>query len=74
MEVLPDVLVQVKSLEAIGFEECFQCAVVAEIEGIPVRFLHYNHLVTGKKAAGRPRDLSDIEELGKIRKAADDNK
>lgn len=71
MGFLLDVMVQVKGLEAIGFNECFQFAVVAEIEGVPVRFLHYNHLITCKKAAGRPRDLADIEELEKIRKASD---
>ena len=42
---------------------------VTEIEGIPVRFLHYNHLIECKKAAGRPGDLLDIEELEKIRRA-----
>jgi hypothetical protein len=70
MGFILDVMVNVKGLEEIGFEECFKYAVIAEIEGIPVRFLHYNHLITCKKAAGRPRDLSDIEELEKIRRAS----
>ena len=74
MGFLLDVMVQVKGLEDIGFEECFNYAVVAEIEGVPVRFLHYNHLITCKRAAGRPRDLSDIEELEKIRNATNGNK
>lgn len=74
MGFLLDVMVQVKGLEHIGFEECFKYAVVTEIEGIPVRFLHYNHLITCKKAAGRPRDLSDIEELEKIKNASVGNK
>jgi len=69
MGFLLDVLVEVKGLEHIGFEECFNFAIIAEIEAVPVRFLHYNHLITCKKAAGRPRDLSDIEELEKIRNA-----
>ena len=68
---LLDVMMTVKGLEQIGFEECYNYAVVAEIEGVPVRFLHYNHLIACKKAAGRPRDLLDIEELEKIRKAGD---
>ena len=66
-----DVMVDVKGLDDIGFEECFKYAIVAEIENVPIRFLHYNHLITCKKAAGRPRDLLDIEELEKIRKAGD---
>jgi len=70
MGFILDVMVSVKGLEAIGFEECFKYSVIAEIEGVPVRFLHYNHLITCKQAAGRPRDLSDIEELEKIHKAS----
>jgi hypothetical protein len=61
-----DIMTTVKGLENIGFEECYQYALIAEIEGVHVRFLHYNHLDC-KKAADRPRDLLDIEELEKIR-------
>ncbi len=68
-----DVMVNVKGLEIIGFDECFKYAVIAEIEGTPVRFLHYNHLIACKKAAGRLRDLLDVEELEKIRKASEGN-
>ncbi|MEY2916689.1 MAG: hypothetical protein RIS73_403 [Bacteroidota bacterium] len=68
-----DVMVGVKGLEKIGFEECYHYSVLAEIEGVVVRFLHYNHLITCKKAAGRPKDLLDIEELEKIRKARENN-
>ena len=68
-----DIMTSVKGLEEIGFEECYNFAVMAEIEGVMVRFLHYNHLITGKKATGRPKDLLDIAELEKIRKAADGN-
>ena len=67
-----DIMVSVKGLETIGFEECFKYAVVVEIESVPVRFLHYNHLIACKKAAGRPKDLLDISELEKIRKAGGD--
>ncbi|MFM2326839.1 MAG: hypothetical protein RIR31_1041 [Bacteroidota bacterium] len=68
-----DVMVGLKGLEKIGFEECYHYSVLAEIEGGVVRFLHYNHLITCKKAAGRPKDLLDIEELEKIRKARENN-
>jgi hypothetical protein len=63
-----DVMTSVKGLESIGFEECYKYAVVAAIENIEVRFLHLNHLITCKKATGRPKDLLDIEELEKIKK------
>ncbi len=63
-----DVMTAVKGLENIGFEECFQYAVITEIENTQVRFLHLNHLITCKKATGRLKDLLDVEELEKIRK------
>ena len=66
-----DIMTSVKGLESIGFEECFNLAILAEIEGVPVRFLHYNHLITCKKAAGRPQDLLDISELEKIRRTSE---
>jgi hypothetical protein len=56
-------------LENIGFEECYNYAVITEIESIQVPFLHFNHLITCKKASGRNKDLLDIEELEKIRKS-----
>lgn len=68
-----DIMTSVKGLDKIGFEECYKYAIVAEIEHTIVRFLHYNHLITCKKAAWRPPDLLDIEELEKIRKAGEGN-
>ncbi|MBS1510842.1 MAG: hypothetical protein JST86_08385 [Bacteroidetes bacterium] len=67
-----DIMTRVKGLEHIGFEECYKYSVVAEIEGVEVRFLHYNHLITCKKAAGRTKDLLDVEELEKIHQASKD--
>ncbi len=68
-----DIMVSVKGLEKAGFAECYEYAIVTEIENIKVRFLHYNHLIACKKAAGRPKDLLDIDELEKIRKASAGN-
>lgn len=63
-----DVFTKVKGLEKIGFDECETYAVIAEIEKIQVPFLHLNHLIICKKAAGRTKDLLDVEELEKLRK------
>jgi hypothetical protein len=63
-----DIMTAVKGLEKIGFEECYKYSIVTEIEGVTVNFLHYNHLIECKKAAGRPKDLLDIAELEKIHK------
>lgn len=61
-----DIMTAIKGLEDISFDECFNMSAVVDIEGIPVRFLHYNHLIESKKAANRPKDQIDVIELEKI--------
>ena len=60
-----DIMTDVKGLGKEHFNECFEMAPVTDILDIPVRFLHYNHLIRSKEAANRPRDQWDIEELKK---------
>ena len=60
-----DIMTDVKGLGKENFDQCFEMAPVSDILGIPVRFLHYNHLIRSKEAANRPRDQWDIEELKK---------
>ena len=63
------------SLEGVTatFDECMEMAPVAEIEGIPIPFLHINHLIENKKVVNRPKDQSDVVELEKIRRILRDN-
>jgi len=55
-----DIMLSVKGL---NFDECFQKAVYFEEDGLMVRTLHFNHLVDAKKAAGRAKDINDLENL-----------
>ena len=41
-------------------------AVVAEIDHVSIRFLHYNHLIRSKENSHRLKDKLDVEELKKI--------
>ena len=61
-----DLMTEVKGLKQADFDEHFKMATVDIVNNIPVRFLHYNHLIENKKATGRTKDLLDIEELEKI--------
>ena len=61
-----DLMTEVKGLKQADFDEHFKMATVDIVNNIPVRFLHYNHLIENKKATGRNKDLLDIEELEKI--------
>jgi len=63
-----DIMTSVKGLENKTFEELLEKAYITEINDIPVYFIDYVNLIIAKKAANRPKDLLDIEELEKINK------
>lgn len=55
-----DLLTTVKGLE---FDPAFAASALHEIQNTPVRVIQLQDLITAKKAAGRYRDLDDIENL-----------
>ncbi len=58
-----DVLTSVKRLI---FEEAYEKRVIYQIdENLNIPLIHYDDLISVKKAVGRPRDLNDIENLEK---------
>jgi hypothetical protein len=63
-----DVMTSVKGLENEEFDNLFQNATIVILQEIPVYFIDYENLIIAKKAANRPKDLLDIEELEKINK------
>jgi hypothetical protein len=64
-----DIMTSLMGFEQIKFDDCYKVAPTAIIDEVPVKFLHINHLIQAKKSSGRPKDLIDIEELEKIKKA-----
>jgi predicted nucleotidyltransferase len=63
-----DIMTSVKGLENHDFQELLDKAYVTEICGISVYFIDYENLIIAKKAANRPKDILDIEELEKLNK------
>ncbi|MBI5916622.1 MAG: hypothetical protein HY842_14690 [Bacteroidetes bacterium] len=59
-----DLMTEAKGLD---FEAAFQQAEMHDLEGLAVRVIHFNDLIKAKKAAGRAKDLNDIEHLKKER-------
>ncbi|MCC6760553.1 MAG: hypothetical protein IT252_05025 [Chitinophagaceae bacterium] len=49
----------------LDFKECYCMATVFNDDDLTIKVVHYNHLITAKKAAGRHKDLGDIEYLEK---------
>jgi hypothetical protein len=62
-----DIMTTMKGLENVSFNECFDMASIADLEGVEVPFLHINHLIENKKIVNRPKDQVDVIELEKIR-------
>ena len=56
-------------IDGITFEEAYTRAQAKEVEGVPVKVIHYKDLIVNKIMSGRPRDLDDVENLKKIEKA-----
>lgn len=52
------------SADGVVFSECFSRRVTMEYEGVRVDFIGLEDLKCNKKAAGRGKDLIDLDELG----------
>ena len=52
-------------LKEIQFEAAYQESRLFEEDGFAIRSFQFHHLIEAKKAAGRNRDLNDIEQLKK---------
>jgi predicted nucleotidyltransferase len=61
-----DLMTSVKGLENKSFSELLNMSTIVEIENTKVYFIDYDNLIISKKAANRPKDLLDIEELEKV--------
>ncbi|RCH53600.1 hypothetical protein DJ568_16995 [Mucilaginibacter hurinus] len=62
-----DIMTSMKGIEE-SFNECYEIAAVANLEGIVVPFLHINQLIANKKAVNRPKDQIDVIALENIKK------
>lgn len=64
MGVPPFKLEIVTFIDGVTFDACFEDRNVSEIDGVPVNLISLHHLKINKKAAGRPKDINDLENLG----------
>jgi hypothetical protein len=55
------VLTEIKGISS--FSEAYSLSTVETVDDLPVRVIHLKHLIEAKKAAGRHKDLNDIENL-----------
>jgi len=61
---VPPVRIEVLTgASGVEFNECYKRREIVEINGIPVNFISLNDLKLNKRAAGRHKDLEDIEHI-----------
>ena len=63
MGVPPVRLEVITSASGVTFNECYSNRDVVEIDGIPISFISLQDLKKNKRAAGRYRDMEDLEHL-----------
>lgn len=50
-------------IDGVSFDECSPRGIVAELDGVRVRFISLPDLKLNKRASGRHKDLADLEQL-----------
>jgi hypothetical protein len=53
----------ITSASGVDFDACYARRIKSDLDGIRVNVLSLPDLIKNKKAAGRPKDLADLEEL-----------
>jgi predicted nucleotidyltransferase len=56
-----------RTIEAVTPEDLFARAAAGVIDGLPLKVISLDDLITNKRAAGRPQDLVDAQVLERIR-------
>lgn len=61
---VPPVRIEVlTTVSGLKFEECYASRIRGVIDGIPIDIISLEHLKVNKRAAGRHKDLDDLENL-----------
>lgn len=50
-------------LKGVDFDEAYPYCMISDIEELQIRVIHMKHLIQAKRAAGRARDIDDINHL-----------
>ena len=62
---LPPMRIDVHTeISGVGFAEAYAARIVEDLDGVEVAIIDLEHLKRNKAAAGRAKDLADLEELG----------
>jgi predicted nucleotidyltransferase len=65
----PEKIDFITRINLVAFDDANKMKVIADMDGIPIPFLHLNHLILSKINTGRLKDAADIEKLQQIQQA-----
>lgn len=65
--IVLDIITEMKGLENLTFNDCYNMSNIVAIENVSIPFLHINHLIQNKKVVNRLKDQVDVEYLEKIK-------
>ena len=61
---IPPVSIEImKIVKGCDFKSAYEISSIYDENGLQIRFIHLNTLIEAKKAAGRHKDMDDIEKL-----------
>ena len=61
---MPPIRIEIlTSVSGVEFGDCYKRRITDTVDGIEVNFINLNDLKKNKKAAGRHKDLDDVERL-----------
>ncbi len=61
---LPPMRIEIlTSISGVVFDEAYENRIEDELDGVPVKLINLHYLKLNKEAAGRTKDLADLEEL-----------
>jgi len=61
-----DILV---AISGVDFDDAYRTRLTANVDGVALPILSREHLIQNKRAAGRPKDLLDVEALESLRRS-----
>jgi predicted nucleotidyltransferase len=68
MGVAPFKIEVITHIDGVRFDDCYPSRLETQIDGCNVKVINYEDLLTNKKASGRPKDINDLIELGRMTK------
>ena len=59
--------IELTKISGVSFDEALQGSKTFELDGHPIPYIGKSALIANKKAAGRHKDLADVEELERLK-------